>query len=71
MINKFKHFVLHNLDNITKYVFWSYFYIIIAYYSFINNEIPVPMGYLFWFLLGIRLGYLIAIEAVGYINKRE
>jgi len=63
MKNKFIHVIVKRSNNIVKYVFWSYFLFVIGYYYLYNDAIPVLMVYLFWFLLGIRLGYLLAVKA--------
>ena len=70
MKDRFIHYLLKRSNSIVKYTFWCYFLFIIGYYILYNDVIPESLGYLFWLLLGIRLGYLIAIEAVDYINKR-
>jgi len=70
MKDRFIRYLLNRSNSIVKCSFWCYFFFIIGYYGLYNDVIPVKLGYIFWLLLGIRLGYLIAIEAVGHINKR-
>jgi len=70
MIVRIINYLLKKSNSIVKYTFWSYFLFIIAYYALYNEVIPTSFGYFFWLLLGIRLGYLIAIEKVENSNKR-
>jgi hypothetical protein len=69
MRNRHVLYLLKISNNIVKYAFWLYFLFIIGYYYLYDDVIPIFLGYLFWLLLGIRLGYLIANKAIRYRSK--
>lgn len=69
MKDRFLQILSKRINAITLYVFYAYFLIIIGYVSLVSDEIPAPMGYLFWLLLGIRLGYLLA-NKVGQLKNK-
>jgi hypothetical protein len=68
MKNKLVYLILKNIQTIIKYLFWFYFIVIIGFHLY-NDYVPKAMGFFFWFLLGIYLGFLLAIESIAYIKK--
>jgi hypothetical protein len=71
MKNKLNQFFLKKSNSITLYIFWFYFLVIMVYYSLYSKDIPIIMGYLFWLLLGIRLGFLYAIKFISTNNNAD
>ena len=71
MKNNIIPFLFKKSYSIVNYVFWLYFLFIIGYYILYCEVVPDSLGYFFWLLLGIRLGYLIAMKTIDYNNKRS
>jgi hypothetical protein len=69
MKDRFYRIFVGRINAITLYVFCAYFLIIIGYVFLVSDNIPAPMGYFFWLLLGIRLGYFLA-NKVGKLNNK-
>ena len=69
MKDRFPQILSKRINAITLYVFLAYYLFIMGYVSFVSDDIPAPMGYFFWLLLGIRLGYLLA-NKVGQLNNK-
>jgi len=55
---------------IITYLFWIYSLIIIAL-NFFYIEISKPIAYLFWLLLGLYLGYTLALQAHKYMQSKK
>jgi hypothetical protein len=68
MKNKFGQFFFKRINTISKYLFWIYFLIILGYYYLLDNPIPIVMSYLFWLLLGFRVGTFLTIKALANNN---
>ncbi len=69
MNNKLEQFFFKRINTISKYLFWIYFLIILGYYYLLNSSIPTVMSYLFWGLLGFRVGTVLTIRAMATNNQ--
>ncbi len=67
----FGQFFIKRINIISKYLFWVYFLIILAYYYLLDNYIPTIMSYLFWALLGFRVGTVLTIKAMSHDNNQK
>jgi len=56
---------------IIAYLLYSYFITIIVLNNFFNVRINKITSYLFWLLLGLYLGYTIALQVFKYLNKKS
>ncbi len=67
---KFKlgQFFFKRINAISKYCFWIYFLIILGYYYLLDNSIPAIMSFLFWGLLGFRVGTVLTIKSMTNNN---
>ncbi|MBN2894136.1 MAG: hypothetical protein JXL97_19855 [Bacteroidales bacterium] len=65
MKNKFGLFFLERINTISKYLFWIYFLLLIAYYYLIDNNIPSFLTYLFFLLWGLRMGVVLTIKTMS------
>ena len=68
MKNKLGQFFFKRINTISKYLFWIYFLLILGYYYLLDNSIPSVMSYLFWSLLGFRVGTVLTIKAMTNKN---
>ncbi len=68
MKNKLGQFFFKRINTISKYLFWIYFLIILGYYYLLDSSIPSVMSYLFWSLLGFRVGTVLTIKAMTNNN---
>jgi len=70
MKSKIISWIYSNSFKIVSYSFWIYFLFIIVF-SFIKKQLTELTSYVFWILLGIYLGYSLAIRAVKYLEKER
>jgi len=70
MRNKAVSLFMKNSQNIVKYLFWVYFLFILGYHYLISEHIPRIMEFVFWLLIGVYLGYLLAIRSKAYNNDK-
>lgn len=63
MINRLVQYLLKRINVITKYLFWIYFLLIIAYYYLLDDSIPAILTYLFWLFLGLRGGTILTLKS--------
>lgn len=71
MKNKLFLILINKSEKIIKFTFWIYFAFILGYYFIYDEIIPVFLAYLFWFLFGIQIGYLIAKNIMHFNIKNE
>lgn len=55
---------------VISYIFWFYFLFIIAL-NFFDKELNKIVAYLFWLILGLYLGYTIALKVIKYMQKQR
>jgi hypothetical protein len=70
MKNKLIPLFMKNSHNIIQYLFWLYFLFVIGYHLY-SDYIPKVMGFIFWLLCGIYLGYMLGIKSRTYNNNEK
>ena len=55
---------------IITYLFWLYFLLVIAL-NFFDIKPSKIIAYVFWLLLGLYLGYSVALQAIKYMREKR
>lgn len=71
MKNKILYKLYYYSEIIVNRLFWVYFSIMAIYRFFINENIPIPLSYLFFLLLGMYLGYKLCRKAYDYLKANQ
>lgn len=70
MKNRLVFLFMKNSYGIVKYLFWLYFSFVIGYHLY-RDYVPKIMGFIFWLLCGVYLGYMLAVKSKAYNNDEK
>lgn len=71
MKNKIASLFLKHSYNIVKYLFWFYFLLILGYHYLISENIPRVMEFIFWFLSGVYIGFILSNKSKAYNENKN